>query len=331
MRFGILQNMKAVARYTYGPTKVLQYVEVPTPGPKTDEILIKVAMSSVNRTDSGFLLGKPYFARFFSGVPRPRQPILGCEFAGIVEEVGADVTEFAVGDRVFGFDDAGWGGHGEYKVIKAKKSVVAIPEGITFEQAAASTEGAHYALCYLYVMQKLGATRVLVHGATGAIGSAAVQLLKQAGFYVVATSTTKHMKLVASFGADRVIDWQKEDFTACGEVVDVVFDAVGKSTFKACKPLLKEKGVYIATELGPYGQNPLLGIVSPLYKLCGAKRALFPLPRNNKALMQYIADRLADKSFVPVIDKTYKLKSIAEAYEYVLSGQKVGNVAIKVQ
>ncbi len=323
--------MKAAARYTYGSPKVLELVDTPIPEPKPDEILIKVAMSSVNRTDSGFLLGKPFFARFFSGVPKPRQPILGCEFAGTVDKKGADVTEFAVGERVFGFDDAGWGGHGQYKVMQAKKSVVAIPKGITFEQAAVSTEGAHYALCYVQTIQKLGATRVLVHGATGAIGSAAVQLLKQAGFYVIATSTTKDLKLVTSFGADRVIDWQKEDFTACGEVVDVVFDAVGKSTFKACKPLLRKKGVYIATELGPHGQNPLLGIVSPLYKLFGAKRALFPLPRNNKALMQFLADRLEDKTFVPVIDRTYALEDIAEAYEYVLSGQKLGNVAMRIQ
>jgi NADPH:quinone reductase-like Zn-dependent oxidoreductase len=323
--------MKAVARYTYGPPEVLEVVDVPIPEPRPDEIRIKVAMSSVNRTDSGFLLGKPFVARFFSGIPKPRQPILGCEFAGTVEKIGDEVTEFKVGDRVFGFDDAGWGGHGEYKVIRAAKSVAKIPDGVSFEQAAASTEGGHYVLSYLHTMQKLGAKRVLVHGATGAIGSAAVQLLKQAGMYVIATSTTKDMKLVVSLGADRVIDWQKEDFTACGEVVDVVFDAVGKSTFKACKPLLRNKGVYIATELGPKGQNPLLAIVSPLYKLCGAKRALFPLPKNNKALIEFIADRLADKTFTPVIDKTYALEDVAEAYRYVLSGQKVGNVLVKVQ
>ncbi len=323
--------MKAVARYIYGTPEILQVVDVPIPETKADEIRIKVAMSSVNRTDCGFLLGKPFIARFFSGVPKPRQPILGCEFAGTVEKVGASVTEFAEGDRVFGFDDAGWGGHGEYKVMKATKSVVVIPKGISFEQAAVSTEGAHYALSYVDTIQKLGATRVLVHGATGAIGSAAVQLLKQAGMYVIATSTTKNMKLVASFGADRVIDWQKEDFTACGEVVDVVFDSVGKSTLKACKPLLKKKGVYIATEFGPHGQNPLLGIASPIYKLFGAKRVLFPLPKNNKVLLQFIADRLADKTFIPVIDKTYTLEELPEAYAYVLSGQKVGNVAVKVQ
>jgi NADPH:quinone reductase-like Zn-dependent oxidoreductase len=330
-KIGILVVMKAVARYAYGPPEVLEVVDVPIPEPKPNEIRIKVAMSSVNRTDSGFLLGKPFVARFFSGVPKPRQPILGCEFAGTVELVGSEVSEFSVGDRVFGFDDAGWGGHGEHKIMRAAKSVVKIPNGVSFEQAAASTEGGHYVLSYLHTMQKLGANRVLVHGATGAIGSAAVQLLKQAGMYVIATSTTKDMKLVVSLGVDRVIDWQKEDFTACGEVVDVVFDAVGKSTFKACKPLLRRKGVYIATELGPKGQNPLLGIVSPLYRLCGAKRALFPLPKNNKALIQYIAERLADKTFVPVIDKTYALEDIADAYRYVLSGQKVGNVLVKVQ
>ncbi len=321
--------MKAAVSKNYGPPENIQIIDIDTPIPSAGEVQIRVHASSVNRTDSGFLRAKPFVTRFFSGLIRPRQPILGCEFAGEITYVGSEVTLFKVGDRVFGFDDVKWGGHGQYKVMNEAKSLAKIPKNITYEQAAASTEGAHYALSYIRVMQKLGVQRVLVHGATGAIGSAAVQLLKQAGVYVVATSTTKNMKLVESFGPDKVIDWQKEDFTTIGETFDFVFDAVGKSCFKACKPLLEDGGIYIATELGPYGQNPLLGLISPLYKLFGAKRVLFPLPLNNKGLIEFIAARLEDGSFKPVIDRSYNLEQITEAYNFVETGQKTGNVVIK--
>lgn len=323
--------MKAAVQKNYGPPSAIQILDVPKPVVKADEILIRVHASSVNRTDDGFLRGKPFVTRFFSGLIRPRQPILGCEFAGEVVETSDEIEEFKNGDRVFGFDDSYWGGHGEYMVIAACKSVVKIPDSISYEQAAASTEGAHYALGYLHTIQKLGAKRVLVHGATGSIGSAAVQLFKDAGMYVVATAPTDHVKLVQNLGADKVIDWQKTDFTECGELFDVVFDAVGKSRFSACKKLLVPRGVYIATELGPKGQNPLLGLLSPLYKSVGRKRVLFPLPLNKKELIVYIADRLESGAFKPLIDRKYDLDKIAEAYLYVESGQKIGNVVIKIK
>lgn len=321
--------MKAAVRYSYGPPSSIKITQVPKPLIKPGEIIIEVHASSVNRTDDGFLRAKPFITRFFSGLTKPRQLILGCEFAGKVVEAAEDVGEFAVGDRVFGFDDVRWGGHGEFKVISANKSVVKIPDNVSYEQAAVSTEGAHYALSYMQTIQKLGAKRVLIHGATGAIGSAAAQLFKDAGMYVVATSPTKQLELVRKLGADKVIDWQKTDFTACGEQFDVVFDAVGKSRFTACRKLLVPKGVYISTELGPFGQNPMLGILSPFYKLVGAKRVLFPLPLNKKSLITYIAERLESGTFKPLIDRTYKLDEIADAYLYVESGQKIGNVVVK--
>lgn len=322
--------MKAAVQKNYGPPSTIQILDVPKPDVSAGEILIKVHASSVNRTDDGFLRGKPFVTRFFSGLVKPRQPILGCEFAGEVVAVANDVSEFSAGDRVFGFDDAYWGGHGEYMVIAAHKSVVKIPELVSYEQAAVSTEGAHYALGYMHTIQKLGAKRVLVHGATGAIGSAAVQLFKDAGMYVVATAPTAHIDLVKSLGADKVIDWQNIDFTECGDLFDVVFDAVGKSRFSVSKKLLVPKGVYISTELGPKGQNPLLGLVSPVFKLLGAKRVLFPLPLNKKELIVHIAERLESGAFKPVIDRTYALDDIADAYLYVETGQKLGNVVIKV-
>ena len=296
--------MKAAVSKYYGPPENIKILEVAKPIPKDNEILVRVYASSVNRTDCGFLRAKPFVTRFFSGLLKPRQPILGCEFAGKVEQIGKNVTLFKIGDRVFGFDDVNWGGHGQYKIIEELASVVTIPKNISFETAATSTEGAHYALTYINTLEKIGAKKVLVHGATGAIGSAAVQLFKQMGFTVTATTNTKNIKLVKSLGPDKVIDWQKQDFTTDTEKYDAVFDAVGKSSFKRCKPLLKPKGIYIATELGPKGQNPFLGLISPIYKVYGTKRVLFPLPPNNKQLIEFIAERLADSSFKPVIDKT---------------------------
>jgi NADPH:quinone reductase-like Zn-dependent oxidoreductase len=322
--------MKAAVNLKYGTPEVLKIRDAKKPDPNKNEILIKIHYSGVNRTDDGFLRAKPFVTRFFSGLTKPRHTVLGCEFAGEVVETGDGVSLFKVGDRVFGFDDTTWGGHAEFKSIRENKSVTIIPSNVSYKHAGAATEGAHYALNYVRVIQKLGARRVFVHGATGAIGSAAVQLLKQAGIYVVATSTTKNVALVKSLGADKVIDWEKQDFTQVGEKFDVVFDAVGKSTFKACKPLLVDKGIYIATELGPYGQNPLLGIVSPFYKMVGAKRVLFPLPKNNKEILEFLAQRMADDSFMPVIDKVYPLEKIKEAYEYVETGRKTGNVLVKI-
>lgn len=300
------------------------------PRPAADELLVRVHCSSVNRTDIGFLRARPFITRFWGGLLRPRHPALGCEFAGEVEAVGDTVTAFSVGDRVFGFDDSRWGGHAEYKVIAQDRAVATIPDGITYEQAAASTEGAHYALVDIRAAQVRAGSRVLVHGATGAIGSAAVQLLKNENASVVATSNTRNVQLVSSLGPDRVIDWERDDFTACGERFDVVFDAVGKSSFGACKPLLVEGGVYLSTELGPRGQNPFLGLVSPLLKRAGAKRVLFPIPSYDQSMIEFLRDRLASGDLSPLIDRVYPLDEIVAAFEYVETGQKTGNVVIRV-
>jgi NADPH:quinone reductase-like Zn-dependent oxidoreductase len=322
--------MKAATNRTYGTPDVLKIESIDKPLLADHDILIKVHYSGVNRTDDGFLRAHPFVTRLFSGLTKPKHPVLGCEFAGEVVEVGSKAGGFSIGDRVFGFDDVRWGGHAEYKAIDARKSVVKIPEHVSYQIAGIAGEGSHYAYCYIMTIRKLQPSRILVHGATGAIGSAAVQLMKAEGWYVVATAPTSQLSTVKKLGADKVIDWQKTDFTQCGESFDVVFDSVGKSSFALCKKLLLPKGVYIATELGRYGQNPWLGIVSPLYKLFGAKRVLFPLPRNNKQIMEVLASRLSDGSFRPLIDRTYNLEDIKDAYLYVEAGQKIGNVSIRI-
>jgi NADPH:quinone reductase-like Zn-dependent oxidoreductase len=231
---------------------------------------------------------------------------------------------------VFGFDDRGLGGHAEYKTIAQDRPVASIPDGISYQLAAASTEGAHYALVYIRATKIRPGDRVLVFGATGAIGSAAVQLLVHAGAHVVATSPTRHVAMVASLGCTRVIDHELVDFTADGEQFRVVFDAVGKSSFAACKRLLEPGGIYVSTELGPRGENPILGLASPLFELAGARRVLFPIPTCTQEDIAFLRARLADGTLRPVIDRSYWLADVVDAFRYVETGKKIGNVVIQV-
>lgn len=322
--------MKAAVYTRYGPPEVLRVTDVPAPVAKDDEVLVRVRATSVNRTDRGFLRAEPWIVRLFAGLRAPRRTILGCEFAGDVEAVGGSVTRFAVGDRVFGFDDAGWGGQAELKTIAESRMVDTIPDGLSYDDAAVSTEGAHYALRYVRALHVGSRTRVLLHGATGAIGTAAVQLLKHAGASVVATSTTASVELVRALGADAVVDWEREDFTALDERFDVVFDAVGKSSFGACRPLLRSGGVYVSTDLGPWAQNAPLSLVGPVFRAVGAKRVAFPLPRASREVIAFLRERLARGELRPVIDRAYGLDDIVEAYRYVDTGLKVGNVVVRV-
>jgi len=196
-----------------------------------------------------------------------------------------------------------------------------------FDEAAAISEGAHYALVDIRAAKVKHSQNVLVYGATGAIGSAAVQLLKHFGAIVTAVCNTKNVGLVKSLGADNVIDYQTQDFTKTEIKFDFIFDAVGKSSFKQCKPLLKESGIYISTELGKNGVNILLALTTPLFR---GKKLLFPIPTINKDDLIFLKDLAEKGEYKPVIDRQYKLDQIVEAYKYVESGQKTGNVIIKI-
>lgn len=319
--------MKAIVHTQYGPPEVARLKEVEKPKPTQNEVLIKIYATTVNRTDCGFRSAEYFISRFFSGLFRPNQQILGCEFAGIVEEIGPEVKEFKIGDSVFGFDDVKFGGHAEYKVIAEDKAVTTIPEGLSFEIAAAIGEGAHYAWCDIRAAKIQKGQNVLINGATGAIGSAAVQLVKYLGARVTAVCDTKNVNLVKSLGADMVIDYKKEDFTQLRETFDVVFDAVGKSSFGKCKRLLKKGGIYMSTELGYMSQNPFLAMITPLM---GGKKVLFPIPVTTKSDIEFLKKLTAEKHFKPVIDSTYKLEEIVAAYRFVETGQKTGNVVIIV-
>jgi NADPH:quinone reductase-like Zn-dependent oxidoreductase len=318
--------MRAAVRTRYGPPEVVRVTDVPKPEPGRGELLVQVRATTVNRTDRGYRAGKPFIIRFFSGLVRPKVKVLGTEFAGVVEAVGDDVTSFAPGDRVFGYNERSFGAHAEYMTIPETGSVATIP-GLTFEQAAPSTEGSHYALANLRAANVGTGSDVLVYGATGAIGSAAVQLAKSLGANVTAVCRSEHVMLVESLGADHVIDDTAEDFTAQGATYDVVFDAVGKTSFARCKPLLRPKGVFLATDFGPFPWNPLLALTTRVF---GSRKVLFPLPKDNQGIVRYLGERIEAGEFRPVIDRSYPLDDIAEAYRYVDTGQKVGNVVITV-
>jgi NADPH:quinone reductase-like Zn-dependent oxidoreductase len=320
--------MKAAVHTSYGPPGVVRISAVEKPTVKENEALVKVHATTVNRTDCGLRAAKPFINRFFTGLIRPRVTVLGNEFAGAVEAVGSGVRSFEVGDRVFGYNGSRFGGHAEYLAIPGDGSVATMPANVSYEEAAASTEGSHYALSFIRKAKIKRGQDVLVNGATGAIGSAAVQLLKHLGAEVTAVCDTEHVELVRGLGADRVIDYTAEDFTEDEQSYDVVLDAVGKSSFGRCKRLLKPRGIYLSSDLGPLSQNPILALITPLF---GGKRVMFPIPRDDQEMARYFKGLMESGAFKPVIDRRYPLDQIVEAYRYVETGQKIGNVVISVE
>ena len=320
--------MRAAVSTRYGPPEVVRIADVDRPTVGDHDVLVRVHVATVNRTDCGFRAAHPFIVRFFSGLTKPRRTILGSEFAGVIEAVGSQVTTFEVGDRVFGYSEPRFGAHAEYLAVPEGGPIATIPEHLTFEQAAPSTEGSHYALGLIRAAGIPGGQRVMVYGATGAIGSAAVQLLKEMGAVVTAVCDTANVDMVAQLGADRVIDRTTTDFTSEGPVYDVVLDAVGKSSFGACKRLLKRRGIYLSTDLGPLSMNPVLALVT---RLLGGRRVMFPLPPTfDKELIEHLRTLLESGAFEPVVDRRYGLDDIVEAYRYVETEQKVGNVLILV-
>lgn len=319
--------MRAIVYTKYGPPEVAQLTEVDKPKPKANELLIKVMASTVNRTDAGFRSAEYFISRFWSGLLRPKYPILGCEFSGLVEAVGDGVTTFKKGDKVFGFNDKTCGGHGEYLTIAETDAVTQLPKSLSYAEGASLTEGGHYALCDIRAANVQHGQNVMVYGATGAIGSAAVQLLKSVGANVTAVCNTKNVELIKSLGADMVIDYQTEDFETTEQRFDFIFDAVGKSSFGKCKPLLKRKGVYISTELGKNAENIFLALTT---SMSGGKRVLFPIPTINKDDVNYLKELVEKGKYMPVIDRYYQMEQIVEAYRYVESGQKTGNVVLTI-
>lgn len=318
--------MNAITRTAYGSPEVLKLKIIDQPIPKKDEILVRIHATTVNRTDCGILAGKPYLIRAFTGLWRPKHLVTGTDFAGKIEAVGEGVQNFKVGDRVWGLNDEGLQSHAQYMTIKADQAVAVFPDYLTYQEVVACAEGAHYAYNFINKMTFEAGDRILVNGATGAIGSAALQQLKYHGAIVTAVGNTKNMTLLRTLGADKTVNYEQEDFTKDTERYCYILDTVGKSNFAACKHLLRPRGVYMSSELGANAQNLYLPLTT---KLSRDKRVVFPIPSNWKRSILFMNDLLKKRKFKPVIDRTYPMKRIQEAYEYVATGQKTGNVIIE--
>ncbi|HET7467035.1 MAG TPA: NAD(P)-dependent alcohol dehydrogenase [Candidatus Dormibacteraeota bacterium] len=324
--------MKAVVYDRYGPPDVLHFEDVPRPEPKDDEILIRIHATTVNRLDchtreanrsNGPVVS--VLSRLVSGVRAPRQRILGSELAGEVEQVGAAVTQFKAGDRVFANTGLGLACHTEYKCVRESARVASIPDGMSFAQAAPMTDGALNALWCLRLADLVRRKTVLVYGASGAIGSAGVQLARHFGAEVTAVCTAATLDLARSLGAAEAIDYRAQDFTKSGKTYDVIFDAVGKETFARCKSSLKPGGAYLATD---GFRNLFLAMWTSRF---GDKKVMFQLPPVYAKSDVLFLKELAEKGeYRPVIDRTYALDQVIEATKYVETQQKVGNVVLTV-
>jgi NADPH:quinone reductase-like Zn-dependent oxidoreductase len=323
--------MKAIVYTSYGPPDVLQFKEVEKLVPKDNEILVQVYAATVNRTDCATTRAKPFFMRLVTGLVRPKRNVPGTEFSGVIEAVGNSVSSLRAGDKVFGFDDNGSGSQAQY-LVTYENNAITMPEGLSYMQAAASFEGAHYAYNFINKVNLEKGHDVLVNGATGAIGSAAVQLLKHFDVNITAVCATKNMELVKTLGADRVIDYTKEVFTKDKQKYNFVFDTVGKSSFFKCRKLLKPGGVYISSDLGFMAQNLYLPLITPLIKpLLGNRKTIFPMPVDIQGTLSLVKTLIEQGKFKAVIDREYQLEQIVEAYKYVETGQKTGNVVIIVK
>jgi len=265
--------MKAAVCTRYGPPEVVVISEVEKPATGDNGLLVKVHATTVNRTDCAYRAARPFFMRFLTGLIRPRSTVLDTEFAGVVEAVGSGVTSFGVGDKVFGYNEGPFGAHAEYLSVPEDGSVATMPASVTYQQAAPSTEGSHYALAHIKAAKIHSGQDILVYGATGAIGSAAVQLLKSLGANVTAVCGTDHVELVSGLGADKVIDYTAENFTKDNQRYDAVLDSVGKSSFSQCKGLLKPRGIYISSELVLW---PRIRSVRSLPRCMAARRSCSP-------------------------------------------------------
>ncbi len=324
--------MKAVVYDRYGPPDVLRLEDVERPIPKEDEVLVKIRATTVNRSDvhtreanrrSGLILY--LFSRLIFGLRRPRWRILGREFAGEVVELGPAVSDLAVGDHVFGMVGLTFGAHAEFISVPAKARIEQMPAGMSFEQAAPICDGALNALMCLKQADLHPGRRILIYGASGAIGTAGIQLAKFFGADVTAVTSTKNLELVRSLGADRVIDYTKEDFTKNGQTYNVIFDAVGKHSFWRCRGSLEPGGIYLPTD----GPANLIWALMPARK--GAKRVIFQLPpRQPKEDVRFLKKLIEEGKYRPVIDRCYPLEDVIEATRYVETERKTGNVVLTV-
>jgi NADPH:quinone reductase-like Zn-dependent oxidoreductase len=325
--------MKAIVYTEYGPPEVLQLKEVAKPTPKEDEVLIKIYATVVTALDCAGRKGEPFFGRFVTGLIRPKITIQGFELAGKIEAVGKDVKLFKEGDQVYGSTNLSLGAHAEY-ICQPEDGPLAIkPANMTYEEAAAIVEGGLTALPFLRDTANIqSGQKVLINGASGSIGTAAVQLARYFGAEVTGVCSTTNLELVKSLGADKVIDYTKEDFTKSGQTYDIIFDILGKSSFSRCKSSLTQKGRYLSAA------PPTLAMILQVLwtSKIGSKKAVIAFtglrPASEKTEdLVFLKELMEAGKIKPVIDRRYPLEQTAEAHRYVEKGHKKGNVVITLE
>jgi NADPH:quinone reductase-like Zn-dependent oxidoreductase len=327
--------MKAIVYREYGPPDVLQLKEVEKPSPKDNEVLIRIHATTVTTGEvnaRGFTFVPPGFGplpRLMLGLRKPKKTILGSDLAGEIEAVGKDVKQFKEGDQVFGIDSNSSGAYAEY-VCRPEEGALAIkPANMTYEEAAAIPFGACTALYFLRDKGNIqSGQKVLINGASGGVGTYAVQLAKYYGAEVTGVCSTRNLELVKSLGADKVIDYTNEDFTQSGETYDIIFDMVGKSSFSRCKSSLKQNGFYLAVAGG------LKELIQMLWtSVIGSKKVIFGggLASERKEYLLFFKELIEAGKLKAVIDRRYPLEQMAEAHRYVDKGHKKGNVVITVE
>ena len=318
--------MKAIVYEKYGPPEILQLKEVEKPVPKDNEILIKIKATSVTTGDVRLRKADPFLVRTFNGFFGPKNHILGVEFAGEVESIGKDVKLFKIGDKVFGSASVGFGTYAEYKCIGEDEVVALKPENVTFEEAAAVPFGGLTSLHFLSKANIEKGQKVLIYGASGSLGVAAVQIAKSFGAEVTGISSTVNLELVKSLGADKVIDYTKEDFSKNGEVYDVIYDTVGKSPFSGSVKSLKDNGYYLrAVHISP--SSLARGMWT---KITTSKKVIGGIADDTKEKLLFLKELIEAGKYKPVIDRRYPLEQIADAHTYVEGGHKKGSVVITV-
>jgi NADPH:quinone reductase-like Zn-dependent oxidoreductase len=318
--------MRAAVQDRYGPPEVLHIEAVARPVPGDGEVLIRVRASTVSQTDTHLRGAHPAFWRLVAGWRRPRWRTLGVEFAGVVEGVGPGVTEFVAGDEIFGL--VGWwqGAHAEYICLPQSAPIARKPPNLSFEAAAAVCDGAMQALATLRVGAVHDGSRIVIYGASGSLGTAAVQIAKHLGAHVTGVTSTRNVELVRSLGADEVIDYTHEDLTKRGPVFDVVIDAVGKYAYHWGRRALKPGGIYVETDFGPYKLHTLVMAIATRW--AGSRRLRFAAGRRSRADVQFMKELIESGAYRPVIDRTFPLEQVAEAHRYVETWHKTGNVVL---
>lgn len=323
--------MKAIAYRTYGTPDVLNLEEIEVPTVAENEVRIRVHAAAVSSADCTFRAGRDRMARIFTGLRRPKRPVLGTELAGVVEAVGAAVTRFRVGDAVYAATGDTFGAHAEYVCVPEDGAIAPKPDNVSFAEAAALAEGALTALPFLRDTAGVQpGQRVLINGASGSVGVAAVQLARHLGAEITAVCSTRNVELVRALGADQVIDYTEADFTASDQTWDVVFDTVGKSSFGRAKRVLSDRGVYLTTVLT--AKILFLGLWTRLFGKKRAKLSLTGLrkPAQKTADLVVVRELTEAGALRPVIDRCFPLEEAAEAHRLVETGHKRGNAILMV-